>query len=422
MKRRKFLTAAALTTAGLAISHGATQRPPRVLLRSSWQVVNIGDIAHTPGVLALIEKYIPEAEVRLWASRDLSEEVIAMEHKRFPKLRIVKGTIGADGKASNAELGEAIAWCDFLLHGSGALMVAHKDVAAFVGATGKPFGVYGITYGGFGTAEKDLLSRARFVFFRDSVSLAKAKADGVHCPVMEFGPDGAFACDLRNDTAALEFLRAHKLDEGKFLCCIPRLRNTPYWLIRGMPMTAADEQKHARNEALKEHDHAPLRAAITAVVRETALKVLICPEDQSQMAVGREMLWEKLPEDVRKRVVWRDKYWLTDEALSTYVRSAGLFGAEMHSPIMCIGNGIPAIVCRWAEQTSKGFMWRDIGLGDWLFDFDDEKSIPGLTSAVLSIAQDPVLARAKVAKAQALVRRRQQETMTVVKEHSLTRG
>ena len=29
---------------------------PRILLRSSWQTVNIGDIAHTPGVLAADER------------------------------------------------------------------------------------------------------------------------------------------------------------------------------------------------------------------------------------------------------------------------------------------------------------------------------------------------------------------------------
>jgi hypothetical protein len=27
-------------------------------------------------------------------------------------------------------------------------------------------------------------------------------------------------------------------------------------------------------------------------------------------------------------------------------------------------------VCRFAEQTTKGFMWREIGRGDWLFDHD----------------------------------------------------
>ena len=44
---------------------------------------------------AMLAKQLPEAEVRLWASPDLSDEVMAMEHRRFPKLQIVKGAIGA---------------------------------------------------------------------------------------------------------------------------------------------------------------------------------------------------------------------------------------------------------------------------------------------------------------------------------------
>ncbi len=38
-------------------------KPYRILLRSSWQTVNIGDIAHTPGMLALLERYRSDAEV-----------------------------------------------------------------------------------------------------------------------------------------------------------------------------------------------------------------------------------------------------------------------------------------------------------------------------------------------------------------------
>jgi hypothetical protein len=165
---------------------------------------------------------------------------------------------------------------------------------------------------------------------------------------------------------------------------------------------------------MKEHDHAPLREAILAVVKQTDMKVLVCPEDQSQMELGKEMLVDKLPEDVKSKLVWREKYWLTDEALSTYVRSAGLFGMEMHSPIMCIGNGIPALVGRFKEQTSKGFMWRDIGLGDWLFDMDNTEDVAKLVPAVLSLAKDPEGSKAKAAKAREFVLKRQRETMAIV--------
>lgn len=414
LNRRIFLasaSAAALVTALRAATPAG--RAPRILLRSSWQVVNIGDIAHTPGVLALIEKYLPTAEVRLWASADLTEEVMAMEHRRFPQLQIVKGTIGAKGQASNPALAEALAWTDFLLHGSGPSLVAAKDVAAFAKHVGKPFGVYGITHAANPPTadERTVFDGARFIFFRDELSLQLARTQNIKSPLLDFAPDGAFACDLANDSAADAFLAAHDLAPGQFLCCIPRLRYTPYWLIRNTPK---DEKRHAYNEAKKAADHAPLLAAINAVVRETKLKILLCPEDKTQMAVGKEMLYDQLPSDVKPRVVWREPFWLTDEALSTYRRSAGLFGHEMHSPIMSIGQGIPAIVCRWAEQTTKGDMWRTIGLGDWLFDLDQPEQAQRVPAAVLALAKDPAAARAKAEKARAVVERYQRDTMAVL--------
>jgi polysaccharide pyruvyl transferase WcaK-like protein len=308
-------------------------------------------------------------------------------------------------------------WCDFLLHGSGPSLVAAKDVAAFVQHAKKPFGVYGITHGSFLSGnDKELLSKAKFVFFRDTVSLNLAKEQGIESPVMGFAPDGAFACDLRSEQNAIAFLKRNNLEDGKFLCCLSRLRYTPYWTIPGSKRPF-DAERHARNESMKEHDHAPIREAIIRVIRETDLKVLLCPEDMTQMAVGKEMLYDKLPEDVKPRVVWRESFWLTDEALSVYVRSAGLFGSEMHSPIMAIGNGIPAIVCRFQEQTSKGFMWRDIGLGDWLFDLDIETEAAGVADAVVSMAKDFPSAKAKANAALAVVMKAQQETMAILKNH-----
>ncbi|MGM9511186.1 polysaccharide pyruvyl transferase family protein [Larkinella sp. GY13] len=386
-----------------------------IILRSSWQTENIGDIAHTPGVLTLLEKYLPDVEVRLWPS-NVGNGVEEMLMKRFPKLIILK---------SAEEKKAAISECGFLLHGSGPSLVGRKEIELWR-ETGKPYGIYGITWPGvygfpedrlkFNPADVELLTKARFAYFRDSVSMEFAKSKGVACPIMAFCPDGAFAVDIRNDKAADTFLKKHGLETGKFLCVIPQLRFSPWWELPQKKLSVNPE-KHARNEAMKEQDNKPIREAIIAVVRQTAMKILIVPENETQVRIGKEMLYDPLPDDVKAKVVWRDHYWLTDEAVSTYIRSAGLFGIEMHSPIMCIALGIPAIVCRFEEQTSKGAMWRDIGLGDWLFDLDTPKDVAGIVPAVLAMAKDPKAAKAKALKGKQFVNQRQKETMAVVKKN-----
>ncbi len=418
--RRGFMRSApgwlAATAAGHRVARAA-DRPRRILLRSSWQTVNIGDIAHTPGLLALLEEHLPDVEVRLWPSR-IDNGVDALLTARFPSLKIVTG---------QDAITAAFAECDLLLHGSGPSLVAEKDVRRWHEATGKPFGVFGITLPRQNSAatrpepeEKlratvDLLSQARFAFFRETRSLELARELGCTAPVTGFAPDAAFATDLRDDAAAERFLDAHGLEAGGFVCCIPRLRYTPYWTIPEKK-AAFDPVKHARNEALEEHDHAPHRRAIERIVRETDRQVLVCPEDRTQMAVGKRLLVDPLPADVRRRVVWRADYWLPGEAISTYVRGAGLFGNEMHSPIMCIGHGVPAIVCRWAEQTQKGLMWRDIGLDDWLFDFDDEADVARLPQAAVDLVTQGDAAKARAAAARRRVAALHAQALAVVRD------
>ena len=70
-------------------------------------------------------------------------------------------------------------------------------------------------------------------------------------------------------------------------------------------------------------------------------------------------------EALRRKVVWVYKPWLLEEAVGVYKCSASMSSNEMHSPIMCIAHGIPAIVNRWVEQSSKRRMWDDIGLDEW---------------------------------------------------------
>ena len=418
MKRRRFISQSTLVTASTifaSISSKLSAMPSplngvkrKIVLRSSWQTINIGDIGHTPGVLALCEKHLPNVEVILWAS-NVDHGVREMLLKRFPDLQIVL-------RSETEALEKVFQECDFLLHGSGPWLVASKDIDKWIKKTGKPFGVYGISLPTTYATDFviSLLNQAEFVFFRDSVSMELARSRNVKAPMMEFGPDGAFGVDLRDDESALTFMRENGLEDGKFLCVIPRYREVPEYKIprKNKPF---DAEREKYNESLKEHDHKPYRDAIIAVTRETEMKILICPEDMTQMELGKVALYDPLPDDVKKKTVWKSSFWLTDMALSTYVRSAGLFGLEQHSPIMCIGNGIPAFVGRFPSQTTKGFMWKDIGLGEWYFDSDSKFDMESLVPAVLWMAKNPDKAKEKALGAKCLVERRQEQTMEALK-------
>ena len=59
-------------------------------------------------------------------------------------------------------------------------------------------------------------------------------------------------------------------------------------------------------------------------------------------------------------------------------------------------------------------MWRDIGLGDWLFTLDDAADVARIAPTVLGIAKDPTAAKAKAAKAREIVQQHQHEEMAAL--------
>ena len=81
-------------------------------------------------------------------------------------------------------------------------------------------------------------------------------------------------------------------------------------------------------------------------------------------------LYDPLPEKIKQRVVLKREYWITDEAQTVYAAAHSLVSMEMHSPIIFITAGKPAILLRQAEDTFKGQMWRDIGLQDWILELN----------------------------------------------------
>ncbi len=359
MKRRRFL-ASLITGAAVASTARAADAQRRILLRSSWQTVNIGDIAHTPGMLALLEKHRPKDTVTLWPN-GLSAEIERLLTARFPKLTVARTKVEQDA---------ALEACDFFLHGSGPGLVGAAE-AERARKAGKPYGFAGVTLSDDELKKhRDLLAGAKFVFTRDTDSLRAFRKADIKGPKAAFGPDATFALDLRDDDAADKLLKAHKLEPGEFLCAIPRLRYTPYWEIKP-ETTKPNPERSAVNEAFAELDHAKMREAIVAWVTEFERKVFLVPEMTYEVPRLKPFLYDPLPEEIKPHVAVLDRYWLTAEAASVYAKAAAVISLEMHSPIIAVANGTPAMLLRQPTDTRKGQMWRDVGLDRWIFEVDD---------------------------------------------------
>lgn len=401
---------------------GFMKTPPlssTILLRSSWQTVNIGDIGHTPGLLSILERDLPDAQVILWPCH-IGNGVGPMLQKAFPRLQIAEGEIGADGQPDSVELKQAFEAADFFLHGSAPSVEKAGDMAAWHVLTGKPYGVYGVTIERIDESLKALLSGADFVFCRDTASLQNIEAAGVTSPCMEFGPDATFAMTLRDDMRAKQFLEQNGLKEREFICAIPRLRYSPYYKIRGTVPTDEDFRREAVSDQHQEEDLGKLRDVMIDFVRRTGLKVLACPEMSYEMELAKEFLVDPLPDDVRPFVVWRETYWNPDEAAGVYAQALALVSMELHSPIMALAEGTPSMYLRVPTDTIKGQMWRDIGLPEWIFEME-EVAAEEISAGLSALHADYPEALRKTERAMEFIRERQLATVDVL-ARSLTRN
>ena len=233
-------------------------------------------------------------------------------------------------------------------------------------------------------------------------------------PILEFGPDAQLGMHLRDDAKGDAFLAAKGLVEGKFICVIPRLRYTPYYRIRNTKRTADDLIRDAINDRTTEKDHAKLREMIISYVKGTGNKVMVCAEMTYQVEMGKEVLVDPLPPEIRKNVVWRDTYWLPDEAASIYAKAQCVVSVECHSPLIALRSGTPTFYVRQPPDTCTGQMYRDIGANDWFFEVD-ETSGAQLWSRLEAIHRDPAAARAKVRTIMAGVEERQKRMVDAVR-------
>jgi hypothetical protein len=409
---------AALVTMPLAVF---AAEPPHILIREALQFENIGDSGRVPGTIRLLYQHLPEATVTLWPWQ-LHEREREMLTRAFPKLRIAEGDVDDAGKASTPAL--ATAWKDADIFITPA---RHAKTFQAWAKTGRPYGFFGSSFDPVSNRKdrpqgdtldelqkviaalpadhfdglfkhREVYDGAAFLFARDTLSLQYLKGQKLRTPIVEFGFDGTFGIAVRDEKRAQDWLRRIGAEEGKFICLLPRLRYTPYYRVKNLPRDEGDYEIDAINAEHAARDHAPLRDLITLWVRKTGLKVILCPEMTYEIAVAKEHLFDPLPADVKPNVIWRDTFWLADEAASVYARAVAVVSAECHSPIIALSQGTPAFYVRNPADTVKAQMFRDLGLTDWVFE-SNHTTGQQLWGKLKPIHEDRAAGHAKVQEA-----------------------
>ncbi len=309
----------------------------------------------------------------MWKKSGYNKKVSEIYSKNFPKVNVLYGNVNEQKEVDNPELLKVFKESDILVHGSGPLLVAADHVASWIKYTGKPFGVFGVTLQNPNQYHQELLKKAAFIFTRETHSIQHLKKSGIEGEHIDFAPDATFFLNIRDDKKAEQFMATNRLEDKKFICVIPRLRYTPYHLIYPESNNWDSDRIKTVEETNKkngERDHAKMREAMIACVRETGNKVLVCPEMTYQVDIMDELLIDPLPEDVKPFVIKRG-YWLPDEAASIYSKSSSVISFECHSPIIAAANNTPFIYLRQPEDTIKGQMYYDLNFNDSVFEIEE---------------------------------------------------
>lgn len=402
LNRRDWLKSASLMGIGLTLSTSILScvnkgsHPKTLLLVSGWQDVNIGDIAHTPGLLNVLQTFLPKTKIILW-KRSKSEKVKTLLYKNFPSVKIIYGNVDKDYKVDSPEVIDAFETADVMIHGSGPYVVGKTNLEAWVKYSNKPFGVFGVTIQQIDDTLLTLLKKASFIYTRETLSIDVLKKSGITGDHISFAPDATFFLNIHDDATADSFLKSNGLEDKKFICAIPRLRYTPYHKFKKVNWTEEKiQQVEEVNAMKKEADHAKMREAMIAWVRETGNKVLICPEMTYQVDIMDELLIDPLPDDVKPNVIKRG-YWLPDEAASVYAKAHTLLSFECHSPIIAAVEGTPMFYLRQPEDTIKGHMYYDLGFDGWVFEIEETEG-KQIVDALRKVWQNYEEAKSKLRK------------------------
>lgn len=374
-----------------------------IVLKTAWQTCNIGDICFTPAMLNMLTRTFPDAHITCWGHA-LNDDILALIHRSFPNISWVKGSLGRSGTPADKAIVDALLAADLFVYNSGPLIMyrggaqqwdysIHNMLPLFFCKThGIPYGIYAQSFElapPSGMVFSDAFSAADFLFCRDGISVRTLQDAGVKNPTLGFAPDIAFTFAMRDDARADAFLSSAGLVAGNYLSV------STHYAIESRPGVMEKGEFYA----------AKIREAVTAWVRATGVPVLLFPEDDREVITNRVFIYDKLPADVKKLVRMRDTFWLPDEALSVLARSRAIFSMEPHGMIMAMQHGVPCLHPMIWEFGVKAEMWRDIGIGDWLFDLDTVDT-DAMAKTLFAVHERYDDAKALMNKANAVVRER----------------
>ena len=201
-----------------------------ILLFSGWQTCNIGDIGHTFGTPAIYGRIAPRRFDPRFVCLQSNEHILALLEQRFPRVTVVSADYAE--LAHPSRLLSLLDSSDLVIQNSGMHYNTIYNIEPILARTcikhQKPFGLYGQSFDGFGESKEipQLLSQAAFISCRDTHSTAYLKACGVTPRTLQFGPDGCFGIDVRNDSAADAYLKETGLTPKKFMAITLR-SNSP---------------------------------------------------------------------------------------------------------------------------------------------------------------------------------------------------
>jgi hypothetical protein len=377
MKRRQFIRKSSLfagTLAAFSFSSANHSSHPTFLIVSGWQPVNIGDIAHTPGIISLIYRFFPKAKCILWP-KFIDHKIEKMLLQNFPDLEVFYFNTKSNDPGENDHFNRVVEESDMLIHSSGPGLIGINQLILWKNRTRKPYGIVGITLERIVEDQREVLRDAAFVFTRETISLKLLENENFKNVITGFVPDSTFAISLSDDKKANKFMHRHQLQEKNFICVISRLRYTPYHLFY-LDIGWSDEKIREVteiNDRHKEEDHAKLRDLISWWIRESGNKVVACPEMTYQVNIMDPLIIDPLPDEYKDKMVKHD-YWLPDEAASLYKKAFAVISMECHSPIIAAANETPCFYLRQPQDTIKGQMWYDLGLENWVFEIEETTS------------------------------------------------